>query len=156
MPVRRFRWDASLPAFNLHENGSILFPSAPWKLWLCLRLFGLLKLLLYRFCIPLSDALDELAERNVHAGPGIWLLTALVHALSTSAPRQTFGPHEQIIHAVAARYCCTMCIPRHARRRMLGIRTYIDRAIRQIAAPFEPIASAEHSLGSAAARMRNC
>jgi hypothetical protein len=36
---------------------------------------------------------------------------------------------------------------------MLGIRTYIDRAIRRIAAPFEPIASAEHSLGSADAEL---
>jgi hypothetical protein len=30
---------------------------------------------------------------------------------------------------------------------MLGIRTYIDRAIRQIAASFEPVASAERNLG---------
>ena len=64
LAARRFRWDVSLPALNPHENGSILFPSAPWKLWLCLRLFGLFKLLLYRFCISLSDALDELAERK--------------------------------------------------------------------------------------------
>jgi hypothetical protein len=61
---------------------------------------------------------------------------------------------EQVIHA-AARYRCTMCVPRHARRRMLGIRTYIDRVIRQIAASFEPAASAEHNLRSAAVWVRN-
>ena len=49
----------------------ILFLLAPWKLWLCPFLFRILKLLFCPIRISLSHALDELAERDVRAGPGI-------------------------------------------------------------------------------------
>jgi hypothetical protein len=95
-----------------------------------------------------TSSLNEMFTPGLESGflPR-WFMRSVPHHLDE------FRAREQVIHAAAARYCCTMCVPRHARRRMLGIRTYIDPAIRQIDASFGPVESAEHTW---AARRRGC